>query len=176
MLKFLLQIDPENRKKISENYSKFLLILLIALGVFYLIFFIIQIIDLLTEIVTYESEIFLFYYLRYIFAAMDVIIIALGFSNMYFLSTKNSTKEEVDKYYSWLYIENYKRIIIIFTICLLGTSIPRLIMLINHRDLIGTFVAALIYIKIFIMVPFYMSIIAIHIIGHEVRYEDIGKD
>ena len=174
MLKSLLQMDPEKRKKISMDYFNFLLFPLIALGVLYLIFFIFQIIDLITELVTYESEIFLFYYLRYIFAAIDVIMIGItiGFSYISFTPSKGSA--EVTKYYTWLLFENYKRIIIILSICLFGTSIPRLIMLINHRDLIGTFVAVLIYIKIFVLVPLYMLMIVIYIIAKEVRYEDVG--
>ena len=172
MLKKLFKIDS-NRAKVSNIYFNFLQYPIITLGVFYLLFLIIQIIDLVVEIVTFESEIFMFYFLRFVLFAINFIMLAIFISFTCITYSAKKGSKEVNKHYFYLLIENYKRIIIIWTICLLGVSVPRMILLMNNKDLIGIFVRILVYLKIFLLIPFYLMTIIIYIIANEVRYEDV---
>ena len=174
MLKKLFKIESD-RAKLSNIYFNFLQYPIITLGVFYLLFFIVEIIDLVIEIITFEPEIIMFYFLRFILLVINFAMLAIFITFTCITYSAKKGSKEVNKHYFYLLIENYKRIIIIWTICLLGVSVPRMYLLLNNKDLIGIFVRILVYLKIFLLIPFYLMTIIIYIIANEVRYKDVDN-
>ncbi len=165
------------KEKLANIYFNFLVYPVSALGILYLIFLLVQLIDLITEICTYNSDIFLFYFLRFFFFGVNFVMIIIL---IYLLCVIFNSPAEMDrsfelkkKHFS-IFIKMIKSILCIWTIGLLGTCIPRMIILMNNKDKVGTFVSVLIYIKMVLIVPFYLLIIVIHIVSKEIEFENIS--
>ena len=165
------------KEKLINIYFNFLVYPVSALGILYLIFLLVQLIDLITEICTYNSDIFLFYFLRFFFFGVNFVMIIIL---IYLLCVIFNSPAEMDrsfelkkKHFS-IFIKMIKSILCIWTIGLLGTCIPRMIILMNNKDKVGTFVSVLIYIKMVLIVPFYLLIIVIHIVSKEIEFENIS--
>ena len=165
------------KEKLENIYFNFLVYPVSALGILYLIFLLVQLIDLITEICTYNSDIFLFYFLRFFFFGVNFVMIIIL---IYLLCVIFNSPAEMDrsfelkkKHFS-IFIKMIKSILCIWTIGLLGTCIPRMIILMNNKDKVGTFVSVLIYIKMVLIVPFYLLIIVIHIVSKEIEFENIS--
>ena len=175
MLRKLFNIDTEQRETISKLYLDFILYPLGGIGILYLFFILVQIIDLFAELFTYDSKVFLFYYLRYFFSAVNfVMLIVLIYSVVILFNGPDDSPAIKIQLFSVL-ISTVNRILIIWTVCLLGTFIPRIILLLNYRETIGTFVTVLIYLKLFAMIPFYLFLIIIYVIAKEIRFSDIDN-
>ena len=146
------------KEKLANIYFNFLVYPVSALGILYLIFLLVQLIDLITEICTYNSDIFLFYFLRFFFFGVNfvMIIILIYLLCVIFNSPAQMDRSfELKKKHFSIFIKMIKSILCIWTIGLLGTCIPRMIILMNNKDKVGTFVSVLIYIKMVLIVPFY---------------------
>ena len=170
-------LDNNVKEKLANIYFNFLVYPVSALGILYLIFLLVQLIDLITEICTYNSDIFLFYFLRFFFFGVNFVMIIIL---IYLLCVIFNSPAEMDrsfelkkKHFS-IFIKMIKSILCIWTIGLLGTCIPRMIILMNNKDKVGTFVSVLIYIKMVLIVPFYLLIIVIHIVSKEIEFENIS--
>ena len=170
-------LDNNVKEKLANIYFNFLVYPVSALGILYLIFLLVQLIDLITEICTYDSDIFLFYFLRFFFFGVNFVMIIIL---IYLLCVIFNSPAEMDrsfelkkKHFS-IFIKMIKSILCIWTIGLLGTCIPRMIILMNNKDKVGTFVSVLIYIKMVLIVPFYLLIIVIHIVSKEIEFENIS--
>ena len=165
------------KEKLANIYFNFLVYPVSALGILYLIFLLVQLIDLITEICTYNSDIFLFYFLRFFFFGVNfvMIIILIYLLCIIFNSPVQMDRSfELKKKHFSIFIKMIKSILCIWTIGLLGTCIPRMIILMNNKDKVGTFVSVLIYIKMVLIVPFYLLIIVIHIVSKEIEFENIS--
>ena len=170
-------LDNNVKEKLTNIYFNFLVYPITALGILYLIFLIIQLIDLITEICIYNSDIFLFYFLRFFFFGVNFVMIITLIYLLYVIFSAPAEMDrtfEIKKKHFSIFIKMIKSILCIWTIGLLGTCIPRMIILMNNKDKVGTFVSVLIYMKMAIIVPFYLLIIVIHIVSKEIEFENIS--
>ena len=171
------KFDEGNEKIIGTTYFNLIIVLLIIFGILFFIFLLLQIIDIFVEIFTYKEEAFMFYYLRYLFFGIDLILlIACVVNNMlYFVSISDETKEK-DKESFFSFIKLNVTFFIIWTTALFGTFIPRLIILIIKREVIGTFSKVMIYLKMPIVVLLYLLALVICILYKDIKVDELGKE
>ena len=163
---------------IEKLYNNLIQKIVIAIIVQFIIFLILQIIDLFIEIIFYDSEFFMFYYLRYLFFGFSLIVqifviisIIVCFS---FLARIEGT-HYVEKRILGTFIKVITTIYIVWTIVLISTFIPRIIVLMKEREKIGIFISTLIYLKIFIMISTYEYILIIYILDKEKNKKEDEK-
>ena len=161
---------PKGGSAIEKLYNGIIQKIVIMIIVQFIVFLILQIIDLFAEIMFYESEFFMFYYLRYLFFGFSfiiqvvvVIVIIVYFSIL--------GKIEESKYVQKRIFETFVKLIIaiyiVWTIFLISIFIPRIIVLIKERKKIGIFISILMYLKIFVMLSIYIDIFIIYILDKE---------
>ena len=158
----LIKIEKEEDEKV---YIPLFFKLIIINVIIYILFLIIQIIDLFAEIINKDDDLFLFYYLRFIFFGVSILIqaTAVGVIIVFFsipreITAIKSLGRKIDSTSAKIFSSIYG----IWTLFLLGSGIPRIIILMNNKEKIGKFISSLIYVKIFLLIPIYVNIILMY--------------
>ena len=158
-------------KKISEKYFDALKFLSISVFCHYVLFLIIQFIDFITELFTFHEEVFMFYILRNIFFALNLIsiILFITINFLYISSTMDDKKEDMNLPKNFLsFIKLNITLFIIWTILLFGTAFPRIFLLMTNGEIIGGFTKVLIYMKMPLIVSIYLHAYVIYTIYKEI--------
>ena len=139
----------------------------IAVAIQYLIFLIVEIIDIVIESYYFNNDFYIFFYLRFFFSLFNCIIsVGVIISIIVYLVYRK--KANGNKYIESRAYETFEReltaIYIFWTIVLISIFIPRIIILMRNREKIGIFISTLIYVKIFIMISIYVNLLVVFII------------
>ena len=151
-------------KQILLNVTKNIYI---AVAIQYLIFIIVEIIDIVIESIYYNNDFYIFFYLRFFFSVFNFIVsVAVIISIIVYFVYKYRKKG--NKYIELRIFGTFEReltaIYTFWTVVLISVFIPRIIILMNNREKIGTFISTLIYAKIFIMTSIYVNLLVVYII------------
>ena len=138
-----------------------------AVSIQYLIFIIIEIIDIVIESYYFNNDLYIFFYLRFFFSVFNFIVnVVVIISTIVYFVYRSRVKG--NKYTELRVFGTFEReltaIYTFWTIVLIIVFIPRIIILMRNRSEIGTFISTLIYVKIFIMISIYVNILVVFII------------
>ena len=142
---------------------------------FYILFLIIEIMDLIGELFKKDDEFYYFYFLRFIFFGISILIQVLYVIlaiNFFILMEKADNEEELQNKIMLTYIKLFSILFTVWTIFFLATGIPRLIIFFNNREKIGRFIYSMIIIKILFLFPIYVIFIVSYFITKEKKNKD----
>ena len=151
-------------KQILLNVTKNIYI---AVAIQYLIFILVEIIDLVIESYYFNNDFYIFFYLRFFFSVFNFIISVGAIISIivYFAYKKRANGNKYIESRAYGTFERELTAIFIFwTIVLISIFIPRIIILMRNREKIGIFISTLIYVKIFIMISIYVNLLVVFII------------
>ncbi len=136
----------------------------------YLFFLLLQVIDLFVEGFYFNNELYMFYYLRFLFFGFSIIVqivvlisIIVCFS---FLDRIEGNDDLQNKIFS-TFVKVITAIYVLWTIVLIATFIPRIFILIMNKEKIGIFISTLMYLKLFTMISLYMDLLIMYILNKE---------
>ena len=165
----------EDGSSFSKENEMFIFFTGMICVVFYFLFLIFQIIDLIGEIFKSDDEFYYFYFLRFIFFGISIIIQVLYviLAINFFLSMEKADKQEdIENKILLTYAKLFASLFTVWTIFFLATGIPRLIIFFNNREKIGKFIYSMIIIKIIFLFPIYVIFIATYAITREDKKKD----
>ena len=162
-----------SEKMIGPSYHSLIIKLLISSILHFIILLIIQIIDLFIEIFNYDEEIFIFYYLNFLFTGATIFsLIFLLILNILFSSSfKDESKNEF-----FSHIKLNFTLFCLWTILLLATAIPRVIIFLLNKDQFCFSITILIYLKIPLIISIYLQSIVIYVLYKECKIEEFGHE
>ena len=159
-----------NEGSIEHDLGRFLTKQFITFLVFYILFIITQLTDLVVEMIYKDNDLYYFYYLRVfsfgISVLIQIIYIMLGI-------ILNSIKEkaegltDVENKITSSFVKIYVYLFCIWNIFFLATGIPRLIIFLKNKEKIGIFISILICIKIALLFPLYIFFIISYNVGRK---------
>ena len=163
--------DNIGRGMIQKIHMSLIHDILIAVIIQYVIYLIIQIVDFFLELVLFDRDIYIFYYLKYLFFGFSFIVqgvvlisIIVCFS---FLSKMEGNDAVQNRVFS-TFVKVLTAIYTFWTIALIGTSLPRIVILVVEKEKISNYIAALIYCKVFIMISIYLNLLVVYILNKEI--------
>ena len=160
---------------IEKLYNYLINNILVAVGAQYIIFLIISLIDFFAEAFSYDGDLHVFFYLRYLFfgISLNIQIFAIIISFV-FIGVSHSGEES--KFAEKNILGALTKIIVgiyaIWSILLIGMFIPRAIIFIRNREKIGIFIPILMYLKFFIMLSIYLNLFIAFIFKKEEAKDD----
>ena len=163
---------------IEHSKGSFIKKQLIIFAVFYILFLITQLTDLIIELLYKDNDLYYFYYLRIIFFGISLLIqIIYIFLGVTLRSVKKKAKkiddDDVENKIVSSFVKIFFYLFCIWTIFFLAAGIPRLIIFLYNKEKIGLFISVLIYIKIVLLFPIYLILIISYNIGRrEEKKED----
>ena len=159
-------------EKIYNNQIKYFFY---AVIIQYLIFLLIEFIDLFVEAFFFDNSIYIFYYLRFFFFGFSLIIqivvvitIIVTFSFLGRINGSHSLESKIFATFLNVIIGLY----IAWTIILIGIFIPRVIIYMRNRYKIVNSIKVLMYFKCFLMISIYIDLLIIHIFNKEKKEKD----
>ena len=167
-------------KVIGASYYSLITKLLISLLVHFIIFLIIQVIDSFIEYLNYNEELYIFFYLKFFFFGVDLLslLFLLILNILFFSSMDDKSKSNIDyakdAYFS--YVKLNFTLFILWTILLLATEIPRLIIFLLNKEKFGLFLTVLIYAKLPFIILIYLHSIVIYVLYKEAKVEEFGHE
>ena len=172
------RLIPKNREDgepFPEREAMFILKTGMICVVIYFIFLIFEFIDLITELVKQNDELYIFYFLRFVFFGISILIQVLYVIlviNFLLNMEKADNEEDAQNKILLTYAKLFTSLFTVWTIFFLATGIPRLFIFFNNREKIGKFIAALIYIKIFLLFPIYVIFILTYVVTRKNKKKD----
>ena len=85
---------------------------------------------------------------------------------------KADNQEDIENKILITYAKLYASLFTVWTIFLLATGIPRLIIFFNNREKIGKFIYSMIIIKIILLFPIYVIFIVTYVLTRENKKKD----
>ena len=153
---------------IEHSQGSFIMKELIIFAVFYILFLITQLTDLIVELLYKDNDLYYFYYLRIIFFGISfliqIIYIFLGVT-LHSVKKKARKINDVENKIVSSFVKIFFYLFCIWTIFFLAAGIPRLIIFLNNKEKIGIFISILICIKIVLLFPIYLILIISYNIG-----------
>ena len=169
-----------SEKMIIPSYSSLMVNLLISSILHFIILLIIQIIDLFYEIFNYDEEIFIFYYLNFFFTGATILsLLFLLILNILFSSSLNDKSKRSLDYERNAFLSHNKlnfTLFCLWTILLLATAIPRVIIFLLNKDQFYFSITILIYLKIPFIISIYLHSIVIYVLYKELKIEEFGHE
>ena len=169
-----------SEKMIIPSYSSLMVNLLISSILHFIILLIIQIIDLFYEIFNYDEEIFIFYYLNFFFTGATILsLLFLLILNILFSSSLNDKSKRSLDYERNAFLSHNKlnfTLFCLWTILLLATAIPRVIIFLLNKDQVCFSITILIYLKIPLFISIYLQSIVIYVLYKECKIEEFGHE
>ena len=169
-----------SEKMIGASYYNLIINLLISFLVHFIILLIIQMIDIFVEIFNYNEDLFIFYYLNFFFSGANILslIFLLILNILFFSSLNDKSKNNIDyardAFFS--YVKLNFTLFCLWTIFLLATSIPRIIIFLLNKDQFGLFNTILVYLKIPFIIIIYLHSIVIYVLYKESKIEEFGHE
>ena len=164
-----------SEKMIIPSYSSLMVNLLISSILHFIILLIIQIIDLFYEIFNYDEEIFIFYYLNFFFTGITIFsLIFLLILNILFSSSFKDNDESKSGFFA--HIKLNFTLFCLWTILLLATAIPRVIIFLLNKDQFCFSITILIYLKIPLFISIYLQSIVIYVLYKECKIQEFGHE
>ena len=160
--------DNSNQSLLNNNvYYPLIFCNFITAIIFYILFLLVQIIDIIAELINYDKDLLIFFYLRFIFFGFSLILHVIAiFAIIIFLSL--GSKVEKVKFLNDKIFSTFSKIVsaifIVWTLGLLCLCIPRLVIFFKNGDKVGKFISTLIYLKSFLLIPVYLNIILLYIL------------
>ena len=158
-----------DKGSIEHSKGSFIKKELIIFAVFYILFLITQLTDLVVELLYKDNDLYYFYYLRIIFFGISLLIqIIYIFLGVTLSSVKKKAKkvdDDVENKIVSSFVKIFFYLFCIWTIFFLASGIPRLIIFLYNKEKIGLFISVLIYIKIVLLFPIYLILIISYNIG-----------
>ena len=156
--------EESSVKQILSNVKKNIYI---AVAIQYLIFIIIEIVDIVIESYYFDEDFYIFFYLRFFFSVFNFIVnVVVIISIIVYFVYKS--RANGNKYIEARAFGTFEReltaIYIFWTVVLISVFIPRITILMRNREKIGTFISTLIYAKIFIMIAIYVNLLVVYLI------------
>jgi len=161
-------------EKIFNNQIKYFFY---AVIIQYLSFLLFEFIDIIFEAFFFDNSLFIFFYLRFFFFGfsliIQIVVIIITIVSFSFLDRIKGS-EYIESRIFETFVNVIIGVYIAWTIILIGTFIPRVIILIRNREKIGTSIRVLMYFKFFLMISTYIDLLIIYIFNKEKKekYED----
>ena len=153
--------DRQDANKIMDKvYFPLMACNLIAMIIFYIIFLIVEIVDIFAEIFKYDKEFLLFFYLRYFFFGFSLIahvIVIFAIVNYVSIIGKIEGNESISDILFRTFLKVIGTIFFVWTIVLVCSSIPRMIIFVKNKEKFAGFISTMIYLKTFILMPVYIN-------------------
>ena len=149
---------------IEKLYSYLINNILVAVGAQYIIYQIISIIDFFAEAFSYDGDLHNFFYLRYLFFGISLIvhifaiIISIVFIGVSYSGEEREEGKFIKKNILGTLVKIITGICTIWSILLIGMFLPRAFIFIRNREKIGILISILIYLKFFIMLSIYLNL------------------
>ena len=171
------KLSNEDAATILENtYHPLMGCNLITFFIFYIMFLLIEIMDIFVEIFKYDKEFLLFFYLRYFFFGFSLIahvIVIFAIINYFSINAKLKKNEIMSNIIYNTFLKVIGTIFFVWSIVLFCMSIPRMIIFVNKREKLGGFISTMIYFKTFILIPIYLNAILLYLMfGHSQKLEE----
>ena len=169
-----------SEKMIGASYYSLIIKLLISFLVHFIILLIIHMIDIFVEIFNYNEDLFIFYYLNFFFSGADLLslIFLLILNILFFSSLNDKSKNNIDyardAFFS--YVKLNFTLFCLWTILLLATAIPRVIIFLLNKDQVCFSITILIYLKIPLFISIYLQSIVIYVLYKECKIEEFGHE
>ena len=160
---------------IEKLYTYLINNILVAVGVQYVIFLIISLIDFFAEAFSYDGDLHVFFYLRYLFFGISLIvqIFVIIISFVFFgVSYSGEESKFIEKNILGTLAKIIAGIYTIWSILLIGMFIPRAIIFMRNREKIGIFISILLYLKFFIMLSMFLNLFIVFIFKKEQTKDD----
>ena len=163
---------------IEKLYNYIIKNILVAVGIQYMIFLIISIIDFFAEAFSYDGDLHIFFYLRYLFFGISlnfqifVIIISFVFIAVSYSEKDREEGKFIENNILGALVKIITGIYTIWSILLIGMFIPRSIIIMRNREKFGTLIPILMYIKFFIMLSIYLNLFIVFILKKEQTKDD----
>ena len=158
------------RRIIGKIYSGIISNILIVVIVQFIIFLLLQIIDFFVECFYFDNDIYIFFYLKYLFFGFSLIVQAVVLISIIvcfsFLGRIEGNADVENKVYS-TFVKIITAIYTFWSIILIATFLPRIFMLVIYREKIGIFISVLIYLKVFFMISIYLDLLVMYILNKE---------
>ena len=168
--------DEDAGKILEQTYIPLMGCNLITLFIFYIIFLLVEIMDIFVEIFKYDKEFLLFFLLRYFFFGFSLIahvIIIFAIINYFSIIGRLKKNEFISNIIFTTFLKVVGAIFFVWTIVLFCTSIPRMIIFVNKREILGGFISTMIYLKTFILIPIYLNAILLYLMfGNSQKLEE----
>ena len=164
-----------SEKIIGPSYHNLIINLLISSILHFIALLIIQIVDLFYEIFNYDEEIYIFYYLNFFFTGATIFsLIFLLILNILFSSSFHDNYEPKSEFFAFIKL-NFT-LFCLWTILLLATGIPRVIIFLLNKDKFCFSITILIYLKIPLLISIYLQSIVIYVLYKESKIEEYGHE
>ena len=144
--------------------------ILIAVIIQYVIYLILQVVDFFLELVLFNVETYIFYYLKYLFFGFSFIVqgvVLISIIVCFSFLNKMEGNDAVQNRVFSTFVKILTAIYTFWSIALIGTSIPRIVILVVEREKISNYIAALVYCKVFIMISIYLNLLVMYILDKE---------
>ena len=171
----LIPKSKEDGSSFPEEDAWFIVYTGIVCVIFYFLFLIIEFIDLIGEMAKKDDEFYYFYFLRLIFFGISILIQVLYVIltiSFFIVMEKADSQEDIENKILITYAKLYASLFTVWTIFLLATGIPRLIIFFNNREKIGKFIYSMIIIKIILLFPIYVIFIVTYVLTRENKKKD----
>ena len=171
--------DKSTQSLLNNNvYYPLIICNLITAIIFYVLFLLVQIIDIIAELINYDKDLLIFFYLRFIFFGFSLILHVIAIFTIIIFISLDSKVEKI-KFLEEKFFSTFSKIVIaifiVWTLGLLCLCVPRMVIFFKNGDKIGKFISTLIYLKSFLLIPVYLNIILVYIL-HRHQSKSEKKD
>ena len=144
----------------------------------YLSFLLFEFIDIILESFFFDNSLFVFFFLRFFFFGfsliIQIVVIIITIVSFSFLDRIKGS-EYIESRIFRTFVNVIIGVYIAWTIILIGTFIPRVIILMRNREKIGNSIRILMYFKFFLMISIYIDLLIIYIFNKEKKEKNEDK-
>ncbi len=159
---------------IAKNYGYLIKTIFKAVLVKFALFLLLQIIDYFAELVYSDPKAneYIFYNIRFFFFAFSfifhVVVIISFIAYLICLSSIEDDNDNVKETIAETYIKIVFAFYCLWTIVLIATFIPRIIIIIMNKDKFSYFIHILFSLKMFIMIIVYIEVLIMYILYNDI--------